>query len=222
MIDDKQKNDSLFSRSNDWSVRKEERVEVEDERPKRRERAAMYEFTPEYLYRRAYSEVKLLDLFGTFDFKEGHCYNFLTAGDIDGMSYLKALLRSQRLSHCILSTWCMSAGDAFQIITWLEDGSIGNMDLYVGEIFKGSYGAVWHQLHDWYAANPGRGRIAIFRNHSKVIAGVGDRFAFGLQTSANFDTNPRTEQASLSIDRGLYDFYKDYFDKIITFEKEDR
>lgn len=131
MIDDKQKNDSLFSCFNDWSSRKVERVEAEEERPKRRERAAMYEFTPEYLYRRAYSEVKLLDLFGTFDFKEGHCYNFLTAG-------------------------------------------------------------------------------------------VGDRFAFGLQTSANFDTNPRTEQASLSIDRGLYEFYKDYFDKIITFEKEDR
>ena len=31
-----------------------------------------------------------------------------------------------------------------------------------------------------------------------------------------------TKEASLSIDRGLYDFYKDYFDKIITFEKEDR
>lgn len=111
---DNTKEAGLFSVDNDWSVRKIERTEVEDEQPKRRERAAMYEFTPEYLYRRAYSEVKLLDLFGTFDFKVGHCYNFLTAGDIDGMSYLKALLRSQRLSHCILLTWCMSAGDAFK------------------------------------------------------------------------------------------------------------
>lgn len=219
-MEDKAKEAGLFSNDNDWSVRKVERPEVEDTQPKRRERAAMYEFTPEYLYRRAYSEMSLLDLFGTFDFKAGHCYNFLTAGDIDGLSYL--MLRSQRLEHCILSTWCMSAGDAFQLITWMEDGSIGRLDLYVGEIFKGSYGAVWNQLHDWYAANPGRGRIAIFRNHSKIIAGVGDRFAFGLQTSANFDTNPRTEQASLSIDRGLYDFYKDYFDKIVTFNREDR
>ena len=96
------------------------------------------------------------------------------------------------------------------------------MDLYLGEIFKGSYGAVWDQLHEWYTNHPDRGRIAIFRNHSKIIAGVCDRFAFGLQTSANFDTNPRTEQASLSIDRGLYEFYKDYFDKIITFNREDR
>ena len=104
-MNDKAKEVSLFYNDNDWRVRKVERPEVEDEQPQRRERAAMYEFTPEYLYRRAYSEVKLLDLFGSFDFKVGHCYNFLTAGDIDGMSYLKAVLRSQRLSHCILSTW---------------------------------------------------------------------------------------------------------------------
>lgn len=111
-----------FAKDNDWSVRKVAAPADEEERPKRRERAAMYEFTPEYLYRRAFSEVTLLDLFGTFDFKVGRCYNFLTAGDIDGMSYLKALLRLQSLRHCIVSTWCMSAGDAFQLITWIEGG----------------------------------------------------------------------------------------------------
>lgn len=211
-----------FAKDNDWSARKVMEPAAEEEHPKRRERAAMYEFTPEYLYRRAFSEVTLLDLFGTFDFRAGRCYNFLTAGDIDGMSYLKAILRSQSLRHCIVSTWCMSAGDAFQLITWLEGGAISQLDLYVGEIFKGSYGAVWAQLHEYYASHPGCGRLVIFRNHSKIIAGIGDRFAFGLQTSANFDTNPRTEQASLSIDEGLYRFYKDYFDKIITFNKEDR
>lgn len=32
----------------------------------------------------------------------------------------------------------------------------------------------------------------------------------------------RTEQACLSIDEGIYQFYKDYFDKIKSFEREDR
>lgn len=104
----------------------------------------------------------------------------------------------------------------------LRGGAIGRLDLYVGEIFKGSYGAVWAQLHEFYHSHPECGRLAIFRNHSKIIAGKGERFAFGLQTSANFDTNPRTEQACLSIDEGIYHFYKEYFDGIITFEKADR
>lgn len=189
---------------------------------KKRERCAMYEFTPEYLYRRAYSEMRLLDLFKTFDFKQNSCYNFLTAGDIDQLSYLKAILRSQSLEHCLMSTWCMAAGDALQCITWMEEGTIKRLDLYVGEIFKGSYYSVWKQLHEYYETHRDKGRICVFRNHSKIIAGTGERFAFGLQSSANIDTNPRTENACLQISEGSYLFYKEYFDNIITFEKDDR
>lgn len=34
------------------------------------------------------------------------------------------------------------------------------------------------------------------------------------------NTNPRTEQACITIDRGLYEFYKEYFDGIISIVKE--
>ena len=123
--------DSLFKLDNSWAAaaRTEDAVTEPSTAKKKRIRAAMYEFSPEYLYRRAYSEVGLLDLFGTFDFREGACYNILTNGDVDGLSYLKAVLRSQRLDHCILSTWCMFAGDALQLLTWLESGEIGRLDL---------------------------------------------------------------------------------------------
>lgn len=213
---------SALFKDNDWSAKKVAAPPVEDETPKRRERPAMYEFSPQYLYRRAFSEMKLLDLFGQFDFRPGQCYNFLTAGDIDGLSYLKAIIRQQRLAHCIVSTWCMFSGDALQLLSWVEGGEIEKLDLYVGEIFKASYSAVWSQIHDFYKTHPDVGRLAIFRNHSKIIAGTGERFTFGLQTSANIDTNMRTEQACLSIDEGIYQFYKDYFDKIKSFEREDR
>ena len=44
-------------------------------------------------------------------------------------------------------------------------------------------------------------------------------FYFGIQTSANINTNPRTEQGSITVDKGLFEFYKDYFDGIRSFEK---
>lgn len=47
-MDDNTKEAGLFCVDNDWSVRKVERTEVEDEQPKRRERAAMYEFYKDY------------------------------------------------------------------------------------------------------------------------------------------------------------------------------
>lgn len=41
---------------------------------------------------------------------------------------------------------------------------------------------------------------------------------FVIESSANINTNPRTEQGVITIDRGLVDFYKNYFDKIKSYE----
>ena len=67
------------------------------------------------------------------------------------------------------------------------------------------------------------GRVAVFLNHSKIYAGCNESegFYFGIQTSADINTNPRTEQGSITVDRGIYDFYREYFDGIISFEKDD-
>lgn len=62
------------------------------------------------------------------------------------------------------------------------------------------------------------GRIAVFKNHSKIYAGIGNKFAFGIETSANINTNPRAENGCITINAELFQFYKDYFDGIKSFE----
>jgi len=169
------------------------------------------------IYRKAYSETQLLDVLG-FNFKEGESYHCITAGDVDSLSYLKCVLRQQDLNYCLLSTWCMAGDDVMQIEEWLESGKIKKLDTYVGEIFPRSYTMEWqklNQIYDKYKC----GRIAVFKNHSKIYAGYGNKFAFGIETSANINTNPRTENGCLTISKEIYEFYKGYFDKIISFEK---
>lgn len=61
------------------------------------------------------------------------------------------------------------------------------------------------------------GRIAVFKNHSKIFAGIGKKFAFGIQTSANINTNPRTENGCITIGNDIFEFYKTYFDGIKSF-----
>ena len=180
----------------------------------------LYELTPKYEYRRAFSETKLLDALAApgFHFEEGHCYNFISAGDVDSLSYLKAVLRQQPLDYCLASTWCMGAEDILQFREWVESGKIRKLDIYVGEIFHGSYGAEFRMLKRLYRDHPDLGRFALFRNHSKVFAGTGPLFSFGIQSSANINTNPRTENTCIIIDRGLFEFYKQYYDGIISFE----
>jgi len=59
------------------------------------------------------------------------------------------------------------------------------------------------------------GRVAMFRNHAKIYCGFGERFDFVIESSANINTNPRTENTVITIDTGLAKFYKSFCDVII-------
>jgi len=198
-----------------WSDTEEKPDEKLDEKPKQK-RSKNIKRRHQNTYRRAFSETQLLDICD-LPFQDGDSYHFITGGDVDGLSYLKIILRQQDLKYCLFSTWCMAAEDVYQIKDWLESGKIQKMDAYVGEIFPGTYRLEYALLKPIIEAHGGR--VAVFRNHAKIFAGYGDKFYFGAETSANINTNPRTENGCITIDRKLYEFYKEYFDGIIGFDK---
>ena len=197
-------------------IEQEEFIDDKEKKTRRRTTQCL-ELSSKYLYRRAFSETQLLDVLG-FDFKDGESYHCITAGDVDSLSYLKCVLRQQNLDYCLFSTWCMAAEDILQFDEWIEAGNIKKLDAYVGEIFPGSYTIEYQMLKDLFKKYD-CGRIAVFKNHSKIFAGYGDKFHFGIETSANINTNPRTENGCITIDKGIFEFYKEYFDGIKSFEK---
>ena len=217
-----------FSFGNFGSLGADEREDPVDE-PKKattarnhRRTTACTELSSRYQYRRAFSEVKLLEAMKYVKPEKGVSYNFITAGDVDSLSYLKVVLNWYNLDYVLCSTWCMAAEDILQLQEWHEAGRIKRLDMYLGEIFPGSYKIEWEMVKAFYKQHPDAGRAAIFRNHSKIYAGANyaEDFYFGIQTSANINTNPRTENGNITIDQGLFEFYKDYFDGIISFEKD--
>lgn len=180
---------------------------------------ACTELSQRYEYRRAFSEVKLLEAMSYIRLEKDCTYNFITAGDVDSLSYLKVVLNQHDLDYMLCSTWCMSAEDILQIHNWWNDGRIKRFDMYLGEIFPNSYKVEWQMVKSFYDQHPDVGRVAVFRNHSKIYAGCNnsENFFFGIQTSANINTNPRTEQGSITVNKGIFDFYKEYFDGINSF-----
>lgn len=182
---------------------------------------ACTELSQRYEYRRAFSEVRMLESMQYVKLQDGVTYNFITGGDVDSLTYLKIVLNQHDLDYALCSTWCMAAEDILQLQEWYAAGRIRKLDMYVGEIFPNSYKVEWSMVKGFYDAHPEAGRVAVFRNHSKIYAGCNEKekFYFGIQTSANINTNPRTEQGSITIDKGIYEFYREYFDGIISFEK---
>jgi len=170
------------------------------------------------ILRRCFGEEKLLNMFKEENIDYDCSYHFLIGGKIDFLSFLSLILRQQSIRYCLLSTWCMKLDDVLQIEEWLSDEKIGQIDVYVGEIFPASYKQEWLRLKQVVGAV--NGRVCVFRNHSKVFAGTGEKFSFGVASSANIDTNPRTENTVMSFGDDIFSFYKDYFDGIISFNRE--
>ena len=149
-------------------------------------------------------------------FEKGACYHCISMGDVDSLTYLRAIVKQQKLEYALLSTWCMAMTDIQEVEKWIDAGYIGCMDFYVGEIFTSRYANEFVALRE--VATKSKGRIALFRNHSKVIAGFGESFDFAIESSANVNTNPRTEQTSITIDTDIARFYKDFYDGIKSFD----
>ncbi|MFT3758453.1 hypothetical protein [Thauera sp.] len=168
--------------------------------------------------RRAASTAALAEVFPQ-QLEPGTSWHFISQGDIDSLSYLTLLLDRALLDYLLFSTWCMALDDVAQIERWLLEGRIGRVDAYCGEIFPSQYPDEHVLLAEVLHAHGGR--LAVFRNHSKIMAGY-DAAGQGyvLESSANINTNPRAEQTALHIDTSLADFYRGFFDGIRSFERD--
>lgn len=151
-------------------------------------------------------------------FKNGESYHCFSFGDVDSFTYLRMVARQQPIKYLALSTWCMAGEDVLELEEWHKKGIIGRVDFFMGEIFKGSYPMVYDEVKKFIKECGGR--LVIFRNHSKVMAIKGERFDCLIESSANVNTNPRSENTVLTIDTELTDTYVKLFSEIVPFNDD--
>lgn len=172
----------------------------------------------QHVYRKAFSELNLLKLFDGEKYRDGYSYHIISGGDIDSLSFLLSIMNHQPLDYLLVSTWCMAVDDVKCLREFCEKKKVKRIDMYLGEIFKGSYSKE-HQMLLEFIPDTG-GRICIFRNHSKIMAGSGPAFDFVIESSANVNTNPRTENTTINIGSDIFEFYKGFFDGIKSYERD--
>lgn len=169
------------------------------------------------LFRKAASE-KALEAAMPWHFQEGDCYHCFSFGDVDSFTFFKMVLRQQPIKYAAISTWCMAGEDVKDLRIWHERGLVGRVDFFLGEIFKGSYPDVYREVQEFLPECGGR--LVIFRNHSKVMAIEGERFDCLIESSANINTNPRSENTVVTVDRELTGEYIKLFSEIVPFNKD--
>ena len=151
-------------------------------------------------------------------FEQGVSYHNISFGDVDALSYVRCIVKQQRVRYMIISTWVTYIEDVRELREWLEKGYIGRIDFYVGEILRASrpaeYAALIRMCKDF------GGRFCVFRNHAKVTVVIGERFDAVIESSANLNGTPRTEQTCITVDSELAAWYKEFFDGIKSFERD--
>lgn len=147
----------------------------------------------------------------------GDSWHVVSQGNIVSLSYLAHIVEAEPLDYVLFSTWCMIGEDVERFSRWIDEGKIGRLDCYVGEIFPSQY-ADAHEMLCTVASRTG-GRVCVFRNHSKIYAGQNSRFSFAIESSANINTNPRAEQTAIHASSELFSFYKEYFDAIKSYQR---
>lgn len=170
-----------------------------------------------HVMRRVTSEIALEKEL-PWHFEKGASYHCFSWGDVDSLTYFRIIVKQQCIRYALISTWCMAETDIKEIFSWIEKGYIRRVDFYVGEIFKGSYAKEYELL---FALCSKYGcRLVIFRNHSKIMLMFGENFDAAIESSANVNTNPRSEQTVITVDSDLAYWYKEIFDNIIPFNSD--
>lgn len=148
-------------------------------------------------------------------FEAGVSYHVLSWGDVDSLTYLRLIVKQQHIKYAFVTSWTMAATDAEEIGLWLEKGYIDRIDFYLGEIVTNTKEQVKKILYE--IGKKFNCKIAMLRNHSKIIVAFGDLFDVVVESSANLNTNPRIEQAVITRDTNLALFYKNLFDEFQPF-----
>ena len=191
-----------------------------DEKPKANESSdksvQVKQTINKHVMRRVLSELALEKEL-PWHFEQGVSYHCISFGDVDSLTYMRAIVKQQKIKYALVSTWCTASEDIEEIGSWIERGYIGRCDFYIGEIFKTSYYKQWEELTA--LCKKLGGRVCMARNHSKVMVLFGEKFSAVIESSANVNTNPRIENTVITVDGELAQWYKNFFDGLISFER---
>ena len=196
------------------TVRQEKKASDADGKPQDGSTVAVKKTQTYHVKRRVLSELAL-EAELPWHFEAGVSYHCLSWGDVDSLTYLRVILKQQRVEYAAISTWCMSLTDIKEIGRWMEQGILGRLDFYLGDLFLQAYEQEYQVLKPLckkYGC-----RLVIFRNHSKLTVVFGERFDAMIESSANVNTNPRMENTVITVDRELAEWYKKQLDGITAF-----
>lgn len=161
-----------------------------------------------HLTRRAKSEEVLRSVLPDY-VDTGDSYHVMSSGDVDSMSFMTFYMVNYTFDDVLISTWVIADSDIDNLVDLMKNGRIKKLKLCLGEIYPGTYPAEYSRLLKM--RDEFNFQMVVARNHSKIMLMKNSDMDLVIESSANVNTNPRMEQTAIHNDKGLYDFYNEFF-----------
>lgn len=154
--------------------------------------------------------------------EQGKSYHILTGGNVDMLSHLQWLmLHWKKIRRVFVTAFVMSAVEIQLCRQWLQDGTIGTLEVMLGDLFARQYKQEWLELTNMYEAGL-IGNIFTSRIHAKImLIEAADGTKIVIESSANCNMNPRIEQSCVTVNAELFDFYDVYLHEVL-YDEESR
>lgn len=171
-------------------------------------------------YRRVFGVYQLLKVMGMEKPVAGKSYHILSGGHVDLLAHLQwIMLHWPKLRRVFLSAWAISSADILLCGRYLQEGTVGVIELLLGDVFPAKYKMEWKKLMELYEA----GKITdIYTSsvHSKVmLIEAVDGTKIVIESSANCNMNPRIEQSCVTVSPDLFNFYDYYLHEVLESEE---
>ena len=186
------------------------------EHRERRRKFELLSIPDKILYRKAYGVQQFLEVMKFTPPQKGHSIHVITGGHVDMICYLQyLLLHYDHMERVMISTWCLGGSELLMMEEWHKQGKVKVFDMLCGEHCKQQYKVEWAKLMRMQEAGI-VDKCECTTNHSKIILIDTGTDKVVVETSSNFNMNPRIEQGCITMSDELHDFYRDYFNDLFN------
>ena len=160
--------------------------------------------------KRAHAEAfltELVDIGDTWHVISNAKYDFWTWIPV----YIKLL--GGHIDQLYGSTWTMSRVNVEELFIHFDAKQIDTVAILTGTYFKRRETAVFATLLEGLQQR--QQRYKAFENHTKVLLMSSDPHYITIEGSANFTSNPRLEQYTMTNDKALFEFHQGWMEEML-------
>lgn len=167
---------------------------------------------------RALRQEKLEEFFRALP-EPGETLHVVSNGSFDYWNFVPVslqMLAARRRDPAVFygSTWTMNRANVKQLLDLYDQKKLASVTMFSGLYFKRREPAVYTSLASGLID---RGqRFLCFENHTKImLIGAPPDFLV-MEGSANFTANPRLEQNTITNDREIFEFHRDWMEDLLS------